>query len=224
MTDHEWLTSTDAKALREQLRGKVTDRKLRLFMVACCRHVWHRLCDESRAAVEVLERFADGRATLEELKAAKAAANEARTRYFLISRATYNGARAAAWATAEVNGTTTPFVLTLAVLLSTAEAATDETDTSRALTLAGEAHCSLLRCVFGNPLRPVVPDPGWLTSTVVALARRIYEQRAFENLPMLADALEDAGCDNADVLEHCRNRSVAHARGCWVIDLLLGNE
>ena len=80
---------------------------------------------------------------------------------------------------------------------------------------------SLLFDIFGNPFRPVAIDPDWLTSTVVALARGIYDDRAFDRLPILADALQDAGCENADVLTHCRGDG-PHVRGCWVVDLLLG--
>ncbi|MBL8796889.1 MAG: hypothetical protein JNM56_23510 [Planctomycetia bacterium] len=77
-----------------------------------------------------------------------------------------------------------------------------------------------LRDIFGNPFRPVTADPAWRTSTVVSLAQAIYDERAFDRLPILADALEDAGCDHADMLNHCRQPG-DHVRGCWVVDLLL---
>ncbi|HJZ60331.1 MAG TPA: hypothetical protein VKE74_35635 [Gemmataceae bacterium] len=83
---------------------------------------------------------------------------------------------------------------------------------------------ALLRDIFGNPFRPVAVDPRWLTSDVVALARGIYEGRAFDRLPILADALQDAGCENADILGHCRDPQLAHIRGCWVVDLVLGKQ
>jgi hypothetical protein len=84
----------------------------------------------------------------------------------------------------------------------------------------------LLRDIFGNPFRPVSIDPAWLTwnnATVVKLAEVIYAERRFADLPILADALEEAGCDNADILSHCREAS-EHVRGCWVVDLLLGKK
>lgn len=84
------------------------------------------------------------------------------------------------------------------------------------------AQCRLLRDILGNPFRPVAVDPTWLTSTVTQLSAGIYEERAFDRLPILADALMDAGCDHPDVLAHCRS-SGPHARGCWVVDFLLGN-
>ncbi len=81
--------------------------------------------------------------------------------------------------------------------------------------------CFALRDIFGNPFRPVVLDPSWRTETVVALANGIYADRAFDRMPILADALEEAGCDQADILAHCRGDG-PHVRGCWVVDSLLG--
>jgi hypothetical protein len=85
------------------------------------------------------------------------------------------------------------------------------------------AQVALVRCVFGNPFRPVTLAPAWLTASVRQLAQAIYDDRAFDRLPILADALEDVGCDNADVLGHCRQGG-EHVRGCWVVDLVLGRE
>jgi hypothetical protein len=81
----------------------------------------------------------------------------------------------------------------------------------------------IIRDVIGNPFRPVTSDPAWLSSTVVSLAEGIYADRAFDRMPILADALQDAGCDNADILTHCRSDG-PHVRGCWVIDLLAGRK
>ena len=67
-------------------------------------------------------------------------------------------------------------------------------------------------------------DPAWRTSTATALARQMYESRDFGAMPILADALQDAGCDSADVLEHCRDPHATHVRGCWALDLVLGKE
>jgi hypothetical protein len=87
-------------------------------------------------------------------------------------------------------------------------------------SLIGTSECALLRDIFGNPFRPVSVDPSWLTSDVVALASQMYESRDFSAMPILADALQDAGCDNEDILNHCRGEDV-HVRGCWVVDLVL---
>jgi hypothetical protein len=80
--------------------------------------------------------------------------------------------------------------------------------------------CEQFRCVAGNPFRPVAFEPHWRTETVVALAAGIYAECAFDRMPILADALEEAGCDSADVLSHCRGPG-PHVRGCWVVDRVL---
>jgi len=84
----------------------------------------------------------------------------------------------------------------------------------------------LLRDVFGNPFGPATVNACWIAwhdGTIVRLAQSIYEERAFDRLPVLADALEDAGCDNADILNHCRSDGI-HVRGCWVLDILLNKK
>lgn len=78
----------------------------------------------------------------------------------------------------------------------------------------------MLRDITGNPLAPTVFTNDWRTEAVVALARGIYEERLYERMPVLADALEDAGCDSREVLGHCRGPSLHH-RGCWLIDEVL---
>src|SRR5262249_33328398 len=83
--------------------------------------------------------------------------------------------------------------------------------------------CALIRDVFGNPFRTVAFSPEWRTDTAVALARQMYEGYEFSAMPILADALQDAGCDSADILNHCRGEG-SHVRGCWVVDLVLGKE
>ena len=81
-----------------------------------------------------------------------------------------------------------------------------------------------LRDIFGNPFRPVTFSPEWRTDTAVALARQMYESRDFSAMPILADALQDAGCDSDDILAHCRDPKQVHVRGCWVVDLVLGKS
>jgi len=110
--------------------------------------------------------------------------------------------------------------------------------TCRALTCSNpqaqrseaEAVCKLHRDIFGNPFRPVSLNPGWLTSGRIALAKGVYDNRQLpsgyldaDRLAVLADALEEAGCDNAEILGHLRGPG-PHVRGCWPIDLLLGKE
>ena len=80
-----------------------------------------------------------------------------------------------------------------------------------------------LHDIFGNPFRPITIDPRWQTSTVVDLANAIYQEKAFERMPILADALAEGGCDHEEIIHHCRGNG-PHVRGCWVVDLLLGKE
>ncbi|AWM42348.1 hypothetical protein C1280_22800 [Gemmata obscuriglobus] len=80
---------------------------------------------------------------------------------------------------------------------------------------------ALVRDIFGNPFRPISLAPEWRTPTAVALALRMYDARNFDAMPILADALQDAGCENGDILNHCRGNQ-PHVRGCWVVDLILG--
>ena len=86
-----------------------------------------------------------------------------------------------------------------------------------------QSQADLVRDLVGNPFRPIAVDTRWRTADVIGLARAVYEDRAFERMPLLADALMDAGCDDEQVLGHCRGDG-PHVRGCWVVDLVLGKE
>jgi hypothetical protein len=81
--------------------------------------------------------------------------------------------------------------------------------------------CELLRDIFGNPIHTVTVAPSWLTPAVVNLAQSINDDRAFDRMPALADALHESGCNNDEILGHCRGRGL-HMRGCWALDLVMG--
>ena len=197
MTEAEWLACADPVPMLDLVSGTAAGRKLRLFAAACSRRAWDRLDDLGRAAVEVAEQFADGRAGADALRAARLACRGAGS--------------AAAWYAAA----TRPAVAARNAALS-ALAGPDPAAERAAQT-------ELLRCVLGNPFRPVATNPAWLTPTVVSLAEGIYADRAYDRLPVLADALRDAGCEDPDVVSHCRGPG-SHVRGCWVMDLVLGRE
>jgi hypothetical protein len=224
MDEREWLTCEDPDRVLRFLGKKYSPRKLRLFAVACCRTVWHILGDAGRRAVQVAESFADRQISRDDLDEAGDAALsgegsrgppsgcgldlEFNPAYSLalwdpLKAATETSAYAAGWAVG-----------------SKKKRAKWEAD------FASERarHCFLLREVIGNPFHPVHLPPEvltWQDGTVVRMAEGIYEERRVTDLPVLADALEDAGCDNADILNHCRGGG-EHVRGCWVIDLLTG--
>ena len=214
MTEAKWLAATEPKPMLEFLQGKVSDRKLRLFAVACCRRVWHLLTDtRSRTAVEMAEVFAEGGMTDETLLASH---KEAYHIYEIFSGDEMSAARGAAftaWCFVEEP-------------LSAGSAFFAANNCLRELcrNIGPIFVCLALRQdVFRNPFRHVTFDPNWRTSTAIALASQMYESRDFAAMPILADALQDAGCDSADILDHCRGAG-PHVRGCWVVDLILGKE
>jgi hypothetical protein len=96
---------------------------------------------------------------------------------------------------------------------------------AEAADITGEAaaHAHLVRDIFGNLFRPVAFDPAWRTEVVIELARGMYESRDFAPIPVLANALEDSGCTDSEVLAHCRGLGL-HTRGCWVVDLVLNRH
>jgi hypothetical protein len=217
LDEAQWLQGTYFQALHAYLcddlkvpRTKVGRRRLRLFAVACCRWVWHLLPDAPcRSAVEVAERFAEGQATRQELDAAFAATVPC-VRGHPYGKARYHAASAALDAVRpEVSWAS--FAACKASFGVNGDMSNDH----------GQV-CDLLRDVFGNPFRPVTVERSWLKwndGTVPKMAQAIYDERAFDRLPVLADALEDAGCAEAQLLDHCRGAG-PHVRGCWVIDLL----
>jgi len=101
-----------------------------------------------------------------------------------------------------------------------AEQAIDQSLDHFGPALRPELHLRL-REVLGNPFRPVSVAPTWLTPQVLAVARAVYDERRWDDLPFLADALEEAGCTNEAILSHCRGPG-PHVRGCWALDVILG--
>jgi hypothetical protein len=220
MTRDEWLTCTDPAVMLNFLRDAATARKLRLFACAWGRDVWRHLSDERcRDAIFTAERFADGTATFADLLAAHRDATDAVNEIPLSAgrrdgitrrQADRNwGAKAAA-----------------EVARHAADPASDARAAARAVAWKKGATryvlSNHLRDIF-NPFRSASVDPQWLTSTVLALAHYASESGDFSAMPILADALQDAGCEDEEMLTHCRE-PIEHVRGCWVVDLLLGKE
>ncbi|HEY7314823.1 MAG TPA: hypothetical protein VH643_36090 [Gemmataceae bacterium] len=213
VTEAEWLACTDPLLMLKSLRRKSSERKLRHFACACCRDIWHLLTVEhSRTAVEVAERFADGDATRDELEAVwKAASAVAGPPAWAAAWASEGAARKAARGAARG---------AVRVVEWQARVTAWEVEVAK----AGQA--ATFREIFGNPFHPITLDPAWLTwhdGLIVSMARRMYDSRDFSDMPVLADALEEAGCTNQDILGHCRSAG-EHVRGCWVIDSILGRS
>jgi hypothetical protein len=225
MTEAEWRACTDPDEMLDQLGSKAGERKLQLFTVACCRRIWASLGESgarerSRHAVEVAERFAEGQATTEELAAARldaeAAAREAAADFLARHDRGAEGAASAREAAYLAASETISHTVSRA-----AAAAANHIPFPQPYFEERKGQVALVRDIFGNPFRLVSLDSRWLTPAVVGLARTIYEERAFDRMPALAGTLRDAGCDNEDLLGHCQEPG-EHARGCWVLDLLLG--
>jgi hypothetical protein len=224
MTEGEWLYSTNAESMLSHLRSGASPRKLRLYVCASAYDVWHRMTDQrSQDAVVTAENFADGLADRGELISAFHAAHEAWKEIPLLL-----GGRHGKRIKSEKGSRAAERVAQVA-----RNAADPEWDIKMARDDARKAglarNCALanyLRDIFGNPFRVVVIEPSWLSwnnGTVPKIAQGIYAEPSFDRLPILADALEEAGCDNTDILHHCRLPG-EHVRGCWVVDLLMGKS
>jgi hypothetical protein len=223
-----WLHGTPHKMLsalrRLQVRSQrpVDERKFRFFALSCCRLAWPALVDErSRRAVDVAERALTGMASPDEFDVATVGAVAARD----AAAASYALGRSA-----DTHGA----MIATSVVASVIESGYDQSHMARvrdALAFRGikrpgsvliGQYAQRLHEIFGNPFRPVSPAREWRTDTVVSLAQQMYAAHEFSAMAILADALQDAGCNNEDVLNHCRDTSATHVRGCWVVDLLLG--
>lgn len=224
MTEQEWLECTDPRRMLEFL-SDASPRKRSLFAVACCRRIWHLLKDErSRILVEKVERHADGLVSHSEVYDAYNIHENAEPTYDY--KAPWF---AVMWAASPFHCMQTADDAAEAAGCAVWWESIPEDDPIISLVdSAGrhtemDAQCRILRDIFGNPFRPVAFVPSWLTPTVVKLAQSIYDDRNFGGLPILGDALEEGGCTNAEVLNHCRGPG-PHVRGCWALDLLLGKE
>ncbi|WP_246523020.1 hypothetical protein [Gemmata palustris] len=211
MGEDEWFAGSDPELMLQHVMGAVSDRKLRLFAVACCRRIGDSFTDEGdRAALSVIERFADGLAGAVEF-----AAVPTRTTNQAIAGAAEIRANAAAAVASAVS----------AALIAARDGDPDhpkgQGDYYATEASERKVQARILRELFRNPFRTVAFSAEWRTDTTVALARGMYEAREFSAMPILADALQDAGCNHTDVLAHCRGAG-AHLRGCWVLDLVLG--
>lgn len=265
MEEATWLGCIDPLPMLDYIAGAVTDRKYRLFAVACCRRVEHLLADPRvTKALEAAEAFADGDAVEADLetssnaiapvcrglrsRARKGHKSGDRGRIDLLS---VEESAAEAVATICFTGPQRYQGFRDSTRLTARAAAGDRawdedeffnlclqdhpdpgkhnlTTEGRAfLQAVVEEHaiqCEFLRDIVGNPFRPVAPEQTWLTNEVISLARTMYESRNFKAMPQLANALQDAGCNDDSILSHCRCKRTPHVRGCCVLDLILNKD
>jgi hypothetical protein len=218
-TEEEWLRRDHPVSVVETMPRVPDERRLRLFACACSRRIWSLLVNEElRRVVEFAEALADGRLSPPDHEAARALIEP-------WSRPTCDYGSAVSWALSGDDD----FALIAAECARDAVASASTGGRRRfpspgykaSIKSEQREQVSFARDIFGNPFRLVTFDPAWLTSTAVAIASGMYESRDFTPMPILADALQDAGCDSDDILNHCRGPG-PHVRGCWVVDLVLG--
>jgi hypothetical protein len=226
VTEQLWIESKHPALLIDYIqkslqsaRTKKGRRQLRLFACGCCRLIWPYVTNtQAKHVVEVAERFADGNAAKPDLEKAQRALLPATIGGYMPNDP---GAQARTAACMALNALSVKAMiagdgmLMLPLPLAGYCGSANEANTLIA---------NLLRDVFGDPFRPATFFPSWRTDTAVTLARQMYDSREFGAMPILADALQDAGCDSDDVLSHCRDTNATHVRGCWVTDLVLGKE
>jgi hypothetical protein len=198
MNEAEWFRCMDPYAMLAFLRNRGKDRSLRLFACACLRRVWHLITEGGSAPpLAVAEWFAEGLASRDGLLVACCGPSPGALATLVDAG---DAARNCAWfasCTARKAG---------------------------GLDFEGAYQCCLLRDIIGNPFRKTTLSPSWLDwndRTVPRMAQALYDGRRFDEVPVLGDALEEAGCDDEDLLAHCRAAG-AHVLGCWVVDLVLG--
>jgi hypothetical protein len=221
MTEAEWLACTDPQPMLGFLEdsGRRSERKLRLFGCACCRRVWQHMNRHTRRAVEAAERIADS------------AARQWERLWYKVTTWPEG-----VWTDGGTAGCTSspygPARFAANALVSRRCDHQDAFDAVLGAVFLGDAEWSgqahLLCDIFGNPFRPVTVSPAWQTPQVVSLAQAAYDQRELPTgrldparLAVLADALEEAGCTDGDLLGHLRGPG-PHLRGCWAVDLILG--
>jgi hypothetical protein len=248
MTEQDWLAGSHlGKMLYFLSEEGGRERKLRLFTLACCRRLGDLVSDARLArALDGLEAHADGLLDGTGLREREDAAQEAVNEIIEVAlrdaegmvrpndiSSAANAVRCALSADYSRQDLSAGYTLSTSSVAFYVRAArtspvwasthdrvlTDEVGTGEERAMA-----ELLADIIGNPFRPLPFPPAWRTDTAVALARQMYQSRGFGAMPILADALQDAGCDSDDVLDHCRDRQQVHVRGCWVIDGVLGKS
>ena len=229
-------------SLEITLGRPLSRRKLRLYSTACARRIWQHFDPQTRNTIEVIERFADGRARRAEFRSAskraqRVAHKQGKERGRLPPGGddwpTYCARSLASWASdSAISGHVAECAADWAVSAAVDHSlhARDYVAFWKAVEQELETNANLSRELVGNPFRPVTLEPACRAPTVLALAQGAYDKRILpaghldpDRLAVLADALEDAGCTDAVILGHLRGPG-PHVRGCWAVDLILGKQ
>jgi len=236
MNEDAWLTNTSSRQLLTFIEARSSPRKLGLFHTACCREFtdgWDE-SEPARGFLVHVELSLDA-----ELISAETKDQRSSLDHWTDTRSDQLSDLLEPWSAPRWNAKSIALDTVAGMLLTTVTdpenawwRTTRDIDdpqdrqhyllTDQHLEKLCDQNIAFLRDIFGNPFRPVAFSPEWQSDTAVSLAKHIYESRDFSSMPILADALQDAGCDHDDILTHCRNPEQVHVRGCWVVDLVLG--
>jgi hypothetical protein len=226
----EWASATDLGRMIEVCRGRISDRKFRLFACACCRRLLQTRDRKQRpnfyqGVIEAVERYVDGQ-------------KPTRADGSVLDNDAYSGGDdLESWALGRTGQISTSAISTAIETATLARDAVGQRASGEVLSRHGAfeeaeaavraaqgeeqaGQCAALRDIVGFPAEPVTFDSAWRTKAVTDLARQMYDKRAFDRFPRLAGLLEKAGCQNPSLLDHCRSPG-EHYRGCWVLDLIL---
>jgi hypothetical protein len=246
MTEQEWLSTREVGDMESLLfdTNRFSKRKMRLVSLEACKHILHLLPDANCISVfEWAAQYSDGLvgeqgflALSRHFATATGERDSAATEAAIRAVLALGPAEAPDAATAQVvdakgieamvrAGCISPTLTSTEVsqVIQDARGSPVHEVFTRACEAEELAIANVVREIFGNPFRPVTIEPAWQTATVVSIGQAMYDERAFDRMAILADALEDAGCIDAELLAHCRGPG-PHVRGCWVLDLLLGKE
>ena len=217
MTPLDWATSTDPDRMLAEAGNTLTDRQLLLFAAGAARRLWDRLPAAAQMAVVKAEAAAEVPGAPVDRNTTLQASMRSMAEVFL--RATLGYLRP------PLPGMIRQVATTLRLMEAHADLSMGQAWLRYFAEISREhpGQAALLRCVAGNPFAPVAFDPDWRTSDVLALARGIAGELAFDRLPILADALQDAGCADDRLLTHLR-RDPIHTRGCHALDHILGRS
>jgi hypothetical protein len=208
MNEQNWLACTDPQPMLGFLWTTASRRKRALLNCGCLRQHWEQITDtETREAIEQAERLADG---------VGEKPNAPILRLVQFPKSSFGWCIDPKHSGRECGSLLRN--LRDALAWHSPEAVRNDVKIE-----VQRVQSHMIRCIFGNPFRPVVVDPAWLTSDVISVAETIYNERAFGRLTDLADSLEQVGCCDTGILAHCRSNG-SHVRGCWVVDLILGKQ
>jgi hypothetical protein len=239
MTEHEWLKSESPHDFLKHLQPwRRHRRKLHLFLCAWCRYCWNRFGDRCQRLISITEQFAEGQVSRSKYEASKKAVarqvspnlhdpdetdEQCNSRWLLTClRLEF----LPGWGGDRSPETRRMTAEELEDVKKRRFAVLKTDDSEKRSAIYQRFMVESLRCLFGNPFQSQKIEPSWMKlngGAALRIARKIQSEHRFEDMKKLGRTLNEGGCTNSEVLDHCL-QSVLHVPGCWVIDMLLGND